>query len=121
SRARAPRLVECEVTGGLEQFAVAEALALGATSVRAGTGAVRFRYAGPLAALRALRTVRSAYVVLAYDGARPAVVLSDARVARVLSRAAHATGATSFSVSAAGGSTPAMLAIRALIASATGL
>src|SRR6266700_2743183 len=71
-----PRTVECEVLAGLEPFCAAEvrrvlgrnAELLDRSPPTAEAGAVRFRLAGPLAAVLELRTAVAAYLLVRVAG-----------------------------------------------------
>jgi 23S rRNA G2445 N2-methylase RlmL len=85
--------IEADVLEGLEEFAYDELEYRLGQSVRFEAserpGALRFSYAGDLAALLALRSVVAVYLVLEYDIPRPKALLGNVQIGE-LSRAIEA-------------------------------
>lgn len=130
-RAAPPALTafEAEVLPGLEPFAAAELRALrGMREPRAAAGAVRFAFAGPWAALHALRTVVAVYAVVPFAVPRPKALLGHEHLTRLLAAiAAVRRGApagerfASFRLGAAGEGSSVLMRLAETLARETGL
>ncbi|MDZ7703797.1 MAG: methyltransferase domain-containing protein [Trueperaceae bacterium] len=118
-------LFEAEVLGGLAPFAEAELRALrGVEIVRAEAEAVTFRYGGPLAALRGLKTVVAVYALKRFEIPRPKALLGQQhwqKVLGLLRAAASQDDFKGFRFSAAGSDSPVFLRLAGAIRDATGL
>lgn len=116
---------EAEVLGGLSSFAEAELRALrGAEIIRAEEEAVTFRYGGPLAALRELKTVVAVYALKRFEIPRPKALLGQQHWQQVLGllRAVQSQDDfRGFRFSAAGSDSPVFVRLADAIRDATGL
>jgi tRNA (guanine6-N2)-methyltransferase len=127
-----PRTVECEVLAGLEPFCAAEvrrvlgrnAELLDRSPPTAEAGAVRFRLAGPLAAVLELRTAVAAYLLVRVAGRRPSALLGDTSLFDQVEavRGLYPPGAfRSFRLSAPGRDSAALRRLRMELTERTGL
>jgi SAM-dependent methyltransferase len=118
---------EAEVLPGLEPIAAAELAKLaGVGGVKPSSGAVGFRYAGPLAALARLRTVVAVYRVLAFAVPRPKALLGDEHFRKLLLATQEVCRASktpfhSFRLSAAGRGSSVFQRLAAAFRDASGL
>jgi tRNA (guanine6-N2)-methyltransferase len=121
-------MIECEVLAGLKPFLVEEVRRLPGRQATPldddDPTALRFRYAGPLAALLRLRTAVAAYLLVTVPGRRPSALLGDTTLFDQVEtvRALHPPGAfSSFRLSAPGRDSAALRRLRDELASRSGL